>query len=62
MSFSHNEPLNPGGQVQVNPLIWSLQVPPFLQGFEAHSSMFSVQCIPEITSEAVYTKLRKVQT
>ena len=36
---SHCVPLNPGAQLQLNPFTWSVQVPLFLQGWPAQSSI-----------------------
>ena len=39
LPISHCVPLNPGTQLQLNPFTWSVQVPLFLQGWPAQSSI-----------------------
>jgi hypothetical protein len=46
MSVLHVAPLKPGAQAQVKAFTPSVHVPPFWQGWLAHSSMFVPQVAP----------------
>ena len=46
MLVSQVVPLKPGGAAQVKALTPSVQVPPFWQGYAAHSSMLVSQVVP----------------
>lgn len=59
LRISQLGPTQPGGQWQVKPFDWSMQVPPWWQGLLSHSLMSTSHLSPEQTGKNGFKTLRR---
>ena len=59
LRISQLGPTHPGGQWQVKPFDWSMQVPPWWQGLLSHSLTSTSHFSPEWTGKVVFKSSKK---